>query len=131
MRKQLTPKNSRKLKKKEKMNGPKKECMNNLLEIVRTRIRTTHEDGWEKVIWKDALRLWYAVPRNSLYELTISSATLTKLASHHLEWFEVQKWDYNHIVSECGKPTQKEYKHRQDISQKTRYCVSLKKRQWL
>ena len=37
---------NRKLKKnKEKMNRLQKECMNNLLEIWRTRIRTTHGDG--------------------------------------------------------------------------------------
>ena len=43
---QLTLKNSRKLKKnKEKMNGLQKECIDNLLEILRTRIRTTHGDG--------------------------------------------------------------------------------------
>ena len=44
--KQLTLKNSRKLKKnKETMNGLQKECMGHLLEIWRTRIRTTHGDG--------------------------------------------------------------------------------------
>ena len=44
--KQLTLKNSRKLKKnKETMNGLQKECMDHLLEIWRTRIRTTHGDG--------------------------------------------------------------------------------------
>ena len=37
----MTLKNSRKLKKsKEKMNGLQKECMDNLLEIWRTRTRT-------------------------------------------------------------------------------------------
>ena len=37
---------NRKLKKnKEKMNRLQKECMNNLLEIWRSRIRTTHGDG--------------------------------------------------------------------------------------
>ena len=44
--KQLTLKNSRKLKKnKETMNGLQKECMDHLLEIWRTRIRTTPGDG--------------------------------------------------------------------------------------
>ena len=38
-------KNSRKLKNKEEMNGLQKECLDNLLEIWRTRIRTTHGDG--------------------------------------------------------------------------------------
>ena len=38
-------KNSRKLKNKEKMNGLQKECMDNLLEIWRTRIIATHGDG--------------------------------------------------------------------------------------
>ena len=42
----------------------------------------THGDGWEKVIWKDAPRFWYVVPRNSLYKLTISSTILTKLPSN-------------------------------------------------
>ena len=64
------------------MNGLQKECTENLLEIWRTRIRTTYGGGWEKVIWKDALRLWYVVPWNSLYGLTISSTILAKLSSH-------------------------------------------------
>ena len=42
----LTLKNSRKLKKnKEKMKGLQKECINNLLEVWRTRIRATYGDG--------------------------------------------------------------------------------------
>ena len=50
-RKQLTLKNSRKLKKnKESMSGLQKECTDNLLEIWRARLGTTHEDGREKVI---------------------------------------------------------------------------------
>ena len=36
----------------------------------------------EKNIWKDAPRLWYVVPRNSPYRLTISSVISTKLLSH-------------------------------------------------
>ena len=66
------------------MNGLQKECMDNLLEIraKRAKIRATHGDGWGKVIWKDAPGLWYLVPRNSLYELTISSTIMKKLVSH-------------------------------------------------
>ena len=42
----VDPKEFKKLKKnKEKMNGLQKKCMDNLLEIWRTRIRTTHGDG--------------------------------------------------------------------------------------
>ena len=53
--------------------------------------KKTHRVGWEKVIWHDALRLWYVVPRTSLYELTISSAILTKLASHPVVGCVVQE----------------------------------------
>ena len=82
MRKQLIIKNSRKPKKnKEKMNGLQKECIDNLLEMWRAMIRATPGDRWEKVIWKDASRLWCVVLRNSLHEWTISSTILTKLVS--------------------------------------------------
>ena len=43
-----------------------------------------NKDKWEKMIWKDATRVWIVVPKNSLYKLNISSAMLTKLASHPL-----------------------------------------------
>ena len=42
----IDPKELKKIKEgQRKMNGMQKECMNNLLEIWRTRIRTTHGDG--------------------------------------------------------------------------------------
>ena len=51
MRKPLSLKNSRKLKKsKEKMNGLHKAWIDSLLEIWRARIRITHGDGSEKEI---------------------------------------------------------------------------------
>ena len=43
-----------------------------------------NKDEWEKMIWKDATRVWIVVSKNSLYKLNISSAMLTKLASHPL-----------------------------------------------
>ena len=49
------------------------------------------------------------MPRNSLYKLTISSAILTKLASHTFVGCVVQEMRL-YIVSECGKLAQKEYK---------------------
>ena len=39
------------------MNELKKECIDNLLEIWRTRIKAIREDGREKVILKNVLRL--------------------------------------------------------------------------
>ena len=50
-------------------------------------------DGWAKVVWKNAPRLWYVVPRNSQYELTVSSTILTKLLSQTFVGCLV-KWDY-------------------------------------
>ena len=39
------PKEFKNTKEEKKLNGLQKECIDNLLEIWRTRIRTTHEDG--------------------------------------------------------------------------------------
>ena len=50
------------------------------------------------------------VPSNSLYILIISSTILTKLARHHFVGCMVQEMRLSHIVSECGKLAQKEYK---------------------
>ena len=41
----VDPKEFNKTKEEQKMNGLEKECMDNLLEIWRTRTRTTHGDG--------------------------------------------------------------------------------------
>ena len=41
----VDPKELKKTKEQRKMNGIQKECMDNLLEIWRERIRTTHGDG--------------------------------------------------------------------------------------
>ena len=47
----VDPKEFRKTKEEQrKMNAQQKECMDSLLEIWRTRIRTTYGDGLEKVI---------------------------------------------------------------------------------
>ena len=75
-----------------------------------TRI-TTHEDGWEKVIWKDAPSLWYVLPTSSLYKINISSAIFTKLVSCLFLGCVVQKL---RLSSEFGKLAQNEYKWKHD-----------------
>ena len=73
------------------MNGLKKECMNNLLEIWIIGTRVTHGYEWRKVIWKDGPSLWYVVLKDNLYKPTISSAILTNLGCHPFVWYVVQE----------------------------------------
>ena len=71
----------RKTKEKGKMNALQNECMDNLLVIWRTRIRTTH--GWmRKSDLKGCTEPLICSTQNSLCRLTIPSTLLTKLPSH-------------------------------------------------
>ena len=63
------------------MNALQNECMDNLLVIWRTRIRTTH--GWmRKSDLKGCTEPLICSTQNSLCRLTIPSTLLTKLPSH-------------------------------------------------
>ena len=115
MKKQLTLKNSRKLKKsKEKVNGLQKECTDNLLEIWRTRIGTTQRwmrksdlKGWAEALICSAqeLSIWINYIKYNI-DKTAESA-LCRMCGTRNETIP-------HIVSECGKLAQKEYKRRHD-----------------
>ena len=99
------------------MNGLQKEYMENLLEIWRTRIRTTHGDPW---IRKSDLK--------GCTKALICSAQEQSIRTNYIEYnidktgkspfcgmCDTKNETISHIVSECCKLAQKEYKRRHDI----------------
>ena len=94
------------------MNGSRKECMGSMWEKRKVLTGIELGSGLQKEIWKDVLRPWYVAPWNKVYytrfHIDLSAESpLCRMRGSKGETVA-------HVVRECGKRAQTEYKGRHD-----------------